>query len=93
VPLQIAEWAAHALRIARALVPLLAKSGVGDAGAGASLLGACGRTAVQNCLINARTRLARSAQWRAPVESRARELRREIFALEAELEAAVEARA
>ena len=56
VPLRAAEWAVHALHCAIALVPLAAKSGVGDAGAGAGLIVTAARTALQNVRINAGTR-------------------------------------
>lgn len=92
VPLQVAEYCAYALRIARALIPLAAISGVGDAGAGILLLIACGRTAVQNCAINTGAKLAQNASWRPVVASRAQELKCEIAALDAELEIAIERR-
>jgi formiminotetrahydrofolate cyclodeaminase len=92
VPLQVAEWATHSLRVARTLLPLAARSGVGDAGAGVLLLVACGRCAVQNCEINTRVKNARNCAWRAPVEARARELKREILALDLELQKVVERR-
>ncbi|KAJ1629604.1 Formiminotransferase-cyclodeaminase-domain-containing protein [Pavlovales sp. CCMP2436] len=92
VPLQVAEWATHSLRVAQTLVPLAARSGVGDAGAGVLLLVACGRCAVQNCEINTRQKNARDCVWRAPVEARARALKREIAALDVALHQAVERR-
>lgn len=92
VPLQVAEWATHALRIARSLLPLAASSGVGDAGAGVFLLVACARTAVQNCTINTRMRLAQGRPWRTALESRALELKREVAVLDAELNMVVEER-
>jgi formiminotetrahydrofolate cyclodeaminase len=54
VPLQVAAWAVHALHDATALLPVAAKSGVGDAGAGALLLLATAKTALQNVRINTR---------------------------------------
>lgn len=92
VPLQVAEYCTYALHIARALIPLAAISGVGDAGAGVMLIVACGRTAVQNCAINTGAKLARSAAWRSDVVSRAEELKSELAALDAELELAIERR-
>ncbi|KAG8469189.1 hypothetical protein KFE25_007707 [Diacronema lutheri] len=92
VPLLVAEWAAHALCIARSLLPLAAQSGVGDAAAGVQLLLACARTAVRNCQLNTAARLALGSPWRAHLEARARELCRTVAALGVELAAVIDER-
>lgn len=93
-PLQVAQWAAYALDVARCIAPLAANSGVGDLGAGASLLVAAGRTSVQNVGINTGAKLARHGgrRWHRDVQRRALEVGREIDRLEAEVNTLVSRR-
>lgn len=76
VPLQIAEWAVHALEVARALLQVASASGVGDAGAGSYLLFAAGRAALDNVGVNTGSKLAAKGWrgWARAIDTRAAEL-------------------
>ncbi|KAG8470438.1 hypothetical protein KFE25_008859 [Diacronema lutheri] len=76
IPLQVAEWAVHTLRVARALLPIAGMSGVGDAGAGSYLLLAAGRAAIENVWVNTGSKLAAQGWrgWAHAIDARAREL-------------------
>jgi len=92
VPLQVAEWAVAGLKAARAFLPVAAKSGVGDAGAGAQLLAAACRTALQNISINTESMLVAKCAWRHSLNSRARALSVGLAELEADITTMVAAR-
>lgn len=53
IPLRVVQWSVHALQAAISIVPVAAKSGIGDAGAGVYLLVAAAKTGLQNIRINA----------------------------------------
>merc|ERR1712008_428447 len=92
VPLQAAEWAVCGLQIALGLVPIAAKSGVGDAGAGAFLLVAACKTAIQNVSINTESKLVAGCSWPATLDCRAQELKRKMAYFEEGIATAVAAR-
>ena len=52
IPLQVVQWSIYALQITIEILPYLAKSGIGDAGAGAYMIIAATKTGLQNIRIN-----------------------------------------
>jgi formiminotetrahydrofolate cyclodeaminase len=87
VPLQVAEWAVHALEVARVMLPITSVSGVGDGGAGSYLLLAAGRAAIQNVGICTTSKLASQGWrgWARGIDARAKELLEILDEIEADI--------